>query len=304
MNPKDLISRIIAAKSFTEIFADLSTWKDTYKHYMLLLHPDICHEPGAGDASARLSNWKTEIEKGKVFTDDAGPVVYSLNVVTFKGDPALLQVSCNNFKTLAGLNDSASAHFRNYLPASMEMQPDGTLKCELHDRAVPLAAVVEYFNGAVPQEHVNWITNRMLEFAAWLAQVGYTHCGLNPESVFIVPETHGMICTSFYHFTQTGKRVTGISGKYLGFYPAYLLDPLTPKTAKVATPLIDTELATRTAVYLLGDKSGLGSKLRKTHNNELLDFYSSIREDASDAFFTHRDLVKKLFPVKFYTLNI
>ena len=81
METKQLIIKVNQAVSYTEVFPDLNTWKDTFKEYIMQLHPDKCSEPGAADATSKLSVWKTEIEKGKRFKDDAGEVSYSINTV-------------------------------------------------------------------------------------------------------------------------------------------------------------------------------------------------------------------------------
>jgi hypothetical protein len=258
--------------------------------------------PGAAEATSKLSTWKTEIEKGKRFKDDAGEVSYSINTVTFTGDKDLLKMSHDNFKRLAALKDSTSENFRKYLPMSMELLPDGSLKAVLWERAVPLLDLAAKFNGEVPQKHVNWVMNRMLEFSAWLDKIGYVHCGLNPDSVFIIPENHGMICTSFYHMTPKDKRISTVSGKYAGFYPQFLFDP--SLRIKTAVSEIDVELCTRTGIYLLGDKSGLGTKLRKTHNNEVLDFYSTVHDSAINAMLDHREMIARLFKKEFHKLTV
>ncbi len=82
------------------------------------------------------------------------------------------------------------------------------------------------------------------------------HCGLNPESIFIVPETHGIQICSFYHLTKIGNRIGTISGKYSNWYPQDVF-----KT-KIATPIIDLGCSMKIASYLLGDTSGIGIKHR------------------------------------------
>lgn len=269
---------------------------------MMLLHPDRCSEPGAADATSKLSTWKTEIEKGKKFKDDAGEVSYGINTVTFTGDKDLLKKSYDNYKELIKLGDATSVIFKKYLPMSMELLPDGSLKAVLWERAIPVNEIITKFNGEVPQKHVNWVMNRMLEFIAWLDKVGYVHCGINPDSIFMIPANHGMICTSFYHLKRKDERVTTISGKYANFYPEYLFD--SNLSFKPATSEIDVELCTRTAVCMLGDKSGLGTKLRKTHNTELLDFYSRPNDSSVNAMLDHKELMGKLFKKEFHELVI
>lgn len=301
MNASDIISKLKQSHVPADFFPDLSNWKDYYIDCIKLLHPDRCTLPGVNEANAKLGEFKNILEKGMNFNDDAGKVNYKLRTVTFSGELSLLKLSLANFEKLKSLTDSASMYFKNlYLPDKMELTSDNELKVTLRANAVPLSRVHDFFNGQVPQKHVNWILNRVAEFAAWMEQIGYVHGGINPDSIFIIPEDHGMICTSFYHMKQSGTNMTSISAKYANFYPSYL----TNGTSKEAMSQIDTENATRTAVYLLGDRTGLGSKLRSTHNNELLDFYSSVHEDAAEMMNSHKALVNKHFKKEFHILTL
>jgi hypothetical protein len=138
----------------------------------------------------------------------------------------------------------------------------------------------------------------MLEFSAWLHQSGFSHNGINPESIFIVPETHGIICVSFYHLTKLHSGLSTISAKYRTFYPANVFDN------KIAASNIDIELSKRTAIYVLGDKSGNGIMLKKTHNEDFMDFVIKQHYHSYPAFKEYRDLLSKNFPKKFYLLNL
>ena len=103
---------------------------------------------------------------------------------------------------------------------------------------------------------------------------------------------------SFYHMTELNKRMTTASGKWLYMYPDHV------KTDKIAKADIDIELCKRTAVWLLGDKSGIGTSLRKTHSLPFLDFISKRHTDPIEAFFDYREMLSKNFEKKFIPLNI
>jgi len=286
MNNTEIINKILFSKTAAELFEDLSDWKKTYRLYSKI-HPDICKEPKAQEAFVKLNEFKTELEKGKTHNDDAGTVTYSLYTIEIIGDADLLKSSFENYNKLMALTDESSKHFKKYIPTSGRMISDNELEWTIDYRAMPLSSI-----GDQPHLHVNWITSRMLEFASWLSQVGYCHAGINPDSIYIIPENHGMMCISFYHMVAMGTKLRSASGKYSNLYPHKIFDH------KKATSNIDIELAKRTAIYLLGDKSATGNKLRKTHNEEIIDFLQKTDYDGLETYKEYRSILKKHFDTK------
>jgi hypothetical protein len=290
MLPQELIEKINQASHLGEVL-ELADWKKQYGELARLLHPDLCSLPGAADAFARLNALKESWEKGYRFNDDAGAVRVQNRSITFVGDPQLLLQSYRNYGYLKSLNHPAAQHFRRYLPESMKLD-DAVLTVELRHRAVPLSGL------HLQQGHANWILSRLLEFSAWLAQEGWTHLGINPESVLVVPETHGIILSSFYHLTPREGRVKTISAQYKHWYPNALF------VDKKAEPLVDLELCKRTVATLLGDPSGLGITLQKSHHRPFVDFLLSVHHDAFDCYEQYRKLLDQHFPKKFLSLNL
>lgn len=287
MTEKEAISKLISAKLYIEVFSDLDNWKTLYKEYAKLLHPDKCKDPAAGEAIRKLNEFKDELDKGKKHKDDAGIITYTLKECELVGNVDLINKSYRNYNTLMSLTDKASMHFKKYLPSNMTKTTSNELKFTLPNRAVPLSSL-----GVLEQKHANWILSRMFEFISWINQIGYSHNGINPDSIYIVPENHGMICVSFYHMTKLDAKLDTVSGRYANFYPASIF------SEKQAISLIDIELAKRTAVYLLGDKSGSGVVLRRTHNNEIIDFLQRQHTKTFDTFKEYRKLLEKHYDVK------
>jgi serine/threonine protein kinase len=172
------------------------------------------------------------------------------------------------------------------------VQGNDTYELVFAKRAIPLGGLT------LPQEHVNWVLSRLLEYTAYLAQVDFVHCGLMPENVFIVPENHGIIIISFYHLTRIGSTVKTISAKYKDWYPPELLQ------TKLATSGVDLEMVKKIAIYLLGDQSGAGVKLRKTHNADFINFLIKRHDDPYNTYKEYRELLKNNFESKFHVLNI
>lgn len=290
-NTVQLLQNILAAVKLEDI-VDIHDLKKSFSKIAQQVHPDICSHPDASAAMAKLNALKELYEQGSTLVDDAGKIVTNGYMVTFCGDqePTLLATSLENYRRLQKLTSPASTHLKRFLPKSMVMQ-NNTLVSSFVQRAIPLT------NMLLEQDHVNWILSRMLEFSALLHQEGFVHSGLNPESVFVVPETHGIIVTSFYHMKPRDTRLMSISGRYQHWYPASVWD------TKAAIETIDLELAKKTAIYLLGDHSGSGIKYKKTHHADFMDFVIAQDHDSRDAYTRYRALITKNFPKKFCPFN-
>ncbi len=289
MTTQILIEKITQAKKIAEVL-DPKDLKGSYRTAVKLLHPDVCALPQAATALIRLNELKAIFEHGKLYKDDAGEMRAKEKSVSFTGLPSLLKMSHANYRKLKNLNSEAASQFHRYLPKSLEL--GGDLIANFSHRAVPLSGLT------LPQKHVNWILSRMLEVCSWMAQEGYVHCGINPESVFVVPETHGVILGSFYHMSLEDGRLRTISAKYKNWYAPEIFKE------KRAITTIDIELCKRTAAYLLGDKSGVGVKLRKTHNRDFIDFLLNSHTDTFECYRDYRNLLKRNFDNKFHPLSL
>lgn len=282
-----LIDSILQAQSLLALFKT-TDYKSVYREAVKLLHPDLCYLPAAADALIRLNELRLQYEKGRVITDDAGSIWSKDETVIFRGDSHLLEKSYRNLLQLKHLRGEAASHFQHYLPTHVRLS--NTIEAQFSHRALPLYGL------QLPQEHVNWILSRLLEVVAWLAEEGFVHGGINPKSVFIVPETHGIILTSFYHMTREGERLRTVSAAYKNWYPASIF------TDKRATSLIDIECCKRTAAYLLGDPSGLGIRLQKTHLPPFIDFLLDHHTHPYDCYREYRKLLGQHFESRFIPL--
>lgn len=293
MTPQQIIEIVNNAKSYVEVFPDLFNYKTTFVEYIKQIHTDVCKLEGADKASSKLIEFKDLIENGKEHKDDAGIVTYFPDHCLIKGDKKLLKVSLDNYKKLVSFKSTNDLPFRKYLPKQIEFEGDN-LKISFDKRAIPLS-----FVGKLPQEHVNWILSRLLEICGWFDKIGYSHAGLNLDSVYIVPENHGIMIVSFYHLTKIEQNLKTISGRYKSFYPYIIF------AQKKATSFIDIELSKRIATFLLGDPSGNGTMLLKTFNKDFINFL--LTYDTRDSFCilkTYRELLNKNFEKKFYSLII
>jgi len=295
MTDLELIEKITKSTKPSDVFSD--DWKKEYLRFSKLVHPDTCTHPKASDAMAIINHYKDVIEDGIGYIDEAGAfrvfekrIEYEINSTNKK----LITKSFENYKKLKSLHDESSKHFHFYLPEEMLLEKN-KLIIKLKDRAIPLTGQ------KLPQVHINWIFSRMFEFVLWLKQVGYSHLGLNPTTVFVVPETHGIIIISFYHMTGLNKKASTISAKYKMWYPTNLF------INKRATPDIDLELSKKIALYLLGDRSAAGTKLKMDKiniNQNVLEFFLTKHANNFEEFDKYRKILEKNFEKKFYLLSL
>lgn len=295
MTDYEAIVKVLDSKKPSDVFSD-NDWKKDYLRLTQLIHPDVCKHPKASDAMAMLSNYKDLVEKGREFIDESGTFrVFEKKIVYVVNDTnrATITKSYNNYKKIKSSSDLAIKYVQKYIPQDMILEKD-KLTIVFMDRSIPLT------NQKLEQVHVNWIFSRLFEFSMYMAEIGYSHMGINPTTVFVVPETHGIIVTSFYHLTQLNKKAETVSAKYKMWYPTTLF------SKKIATPDIDLELSKKIAIYLLGDRSAAGTKLKidKSVNQDILSFLLTKHQNKVDEYRQYRTVLDKNFEKKFYALNL
>lgn len=289
MTPDILIKKIFKSQRIGEVFGT-KDWKRAYRAAVFQLHPDRNDHPRCSAALIRLNELRAAHERGKRLIDDAGELKTFDWGVRFEGGRSLLETSLDNYNKLAVLRNRSAQHFQQYLPQKMYL--DKQLTVEWNALAAPLSG------RQLPLHHVNWLLSRLLEFCAWLSQEGYVHGGLHPESVWLVPKTHGIIVGSFYHLKRKGTRLSTISANYQHWYPTKVFDN------KLAITQTDLEMSKRLAAYLLGDRSGSGVALRKTQPPKIVDFLLATHTDAYQCYDEFRHLLKSEFDNKFHKLNV
>lgn len=295
MTEKEAIEKILNANKPSDLFIG-NEWKKEFFKLSQLVHPDVCTDKRANDAMAKLSGFKDLMEKGYELVDESGMFsVFDNKIIYLVNDKnrSLLTKSYNNYMKLMSLKTKSSDNFKLYLPKSMTLTDD-ELIINFSYRAVPLT------NKKLEQVHVNWIFSRLFEVSLRFRDNNYSHVGLNPTNVFVVPENHGIIITSFYHMTLLNNKVDTISAKYRTWYPSNLF------LKKIATPEIDLELSKKIGIYLLGDRSTAGTslKLNKDVNQDILTFLIASHDNTLENYTKYRDLLKKNFKSEFINLNI
>lgn len=232
--------------------------------------------------------------------DDAGQLTHEGTNIKLVGKPDLIKKSYQNYQKLMALNTENDKHFQKYIPQHITMVSEQELLITLYESAYSLTYVLSHFNNKIDQPHVNWILSRILEFATWINTTGYVHCGINLDSLYIVPRNHALVCVSFYHMTKIDQPITTISGRYINMYPSYNI------VKKIATPMIDVSCAKKTALFLLGDTSMLGKVFDKDphYNTLFIDFLKYEYDDVLSSYKAYRNLLDSNYTKKFHEMII
>lgn len=286
-NIEELIDRINKAKYPSDLFT-INNIDDEYKEIAKVIHPDLCKHPNAPTAAARLTELVQE-HQNKEGVDEAGKykLVKGLKILRpeFEKYKNFLIRSARNKTLLTGKMKADEYTIPKY------GVKDGEFISEFNTR------VTSFAGRTLPEEHVRWMLSRMLEFSAYCLDAGFIHAGINPDSALFKPDVHGLQISSFYHLTAVGINLQTIPGKYAHWYPPYL------KKEKIARPNLDSILAKKTAMYLLGDPSGSGTKLKRTVDKHLADFLLMDHNDSIDAFVYYKENTLKQYKTEFHILN-
>lgn len=286
----------------TTWYPDICKSQADYKILAKNLHPDVNKDKDAILAFTHLNNLKTDFEKGYVFRDESGEFRSNYLVHRWGGNIDLLKKSKLNYDKIiylakTNLNMQSFDHFMQYIPSKLDFEGE-ELVYSSRDKCIPLSKVIGLLPEAEKNKHVNWIFSRLIEFVTMLESLEVIHAGLNPDSIFIIPETHGIKVTSFYHVCT--DRVKTINGKYKNYYPPYMFD------TKEAGSYIDINLAKKTAICALGDISGSGVRLRSDTNinQNVLNFLMLFQRDAFNSMRIWREILDKNFIKEFVQLTI
>lgn len=156
---------------------------------------------------------------------------------------------------------------------------------------------------AFKQPHVIWITNRLLELAAYLESINIVHCNISLSSVYIIPETHGISLCDWQYSRSQGHKLLALNGELKNVYPKEIFKH------KQAINQIDINLIKHLGIQLLGDPSGFGNLLKqnKDINQNILKWFQTIETNKSilDIYTNFRQLCEKeIGKPKFYKLEL
>lgn len=283
MDVTELINKIISSSSIKELVS-VENYDTECKKILMQIHPDKCSIPKANDAFIKFMELKKLFDEGFKYEDDAGTVTIKENIVSFSGNEDLIAKSVSNYTKIYR---SANDNFKKYLPNKFSGK-----EMNLGENFLSLKDVV------LPEEHARWIFSRLIEFSAYISQLGYVHGGLTIDSFLVNPKTHAIKVISFYHMKPINGKLETISAKYRLMYPASVFKE------KKAEQKIDIELCKRTVCFLLGDSSGIGVKLKKTVSAPFIEFILKTNTNSIDTFLEYKKLLKDNYESKFYELKL
>ena len=269
-----LIDTILSAKSSYELFPD----EDSTKSYRRLakVHPDICKEPKAEEAFLRLQTLYDIHKNGSTFVSDLGTVTYyEYGKIVIKGKKFILETNLLWWNKLRKIE-----HLIEYLPKEAYLEDDETL--------------IMKYNGylrnpselKIPMVHINWMISRMLEFVGFCFINGIYHNSMNPKAILINPVTHSVIIINYLHCTLVPNPPTTAYKEYASWYKD-----------KDSVDALNFNLIAKTAISLMGDKTGIGNKLllEKEVNKVVLKFLQERR--TSPIPYTYLEYKKMLLTV-------
>lgn len=286
------IRKILESTKPSEIF-NLINWKEDFRKWSLHLHPDHNKDPLAHEALQKLLEYKKILEEGITFSDEiCDKITFKDGIVTFFGPEDKLKLSYENYLKIMNCCPGIPT-FERYLPSKMELN-GGELKVYLQHQSHLIHDLT------LEEKHVRWFLNRMLEFTSILNIHGqWTHCGINPNSVMICPEEHGIQIISFYHSIPVYSLMKSAIGihPYKSWYPAEIW------ITKESIPEIDLLMVKRTALTVLGDKSGFGYSMRGNISDDFHEYLLQHDEDIHKGYTDYQKLLDKS-PREFHHLKI
>lgn len=321
MTPEEATEKVLRARHPRDVF-NRAALREDFLAYAKLLHPDVGGQEATFQKLAALRDtglrllksnaWDCESFTKSSFTDDAGPVYRRGQVLYYVG-PANAQSRVRSFShAVETSKKEADQHFLKYLPKigpSTSIEVEGSLR-EAMPVTYPVGSVrvgstlfQQAFPNGLEPHHVAWILSRMFEFSWWICSLERAHIGFTPYTVFVVPETHGLVVGPMYHLTPFNQRSPTGTAAFKHWYPGRLL-----KGDPTSGPDIDVCMAKRLACYLQGDPTGNGTSLlkRKELPKAWVEYLvrPAIRSP-KQALDEHKKVLKAVFgPPKFHKLEL
>lgn len=265
---------------------------DFYKEHIVIYHPDRNTSDSAKEIASKLGEAKNWLETGFSFQDELSTITYNHEMVDIQSIEKTISKNLLWYERIREKATGNFAIFSEYLPEKIIESSKDRIRYKFRKRSIPLNSLPN-----LPQEHVNWIVGRLLEFCSFLAVNDFVHAGLNIDSIFVTPETHGVQIVTFNHTSYYNKKLTTLPGKYVHWYPSDIL------TDKMATLEIDSTLSKRVGLYLLGDKGAVGNSLLKNNDSEIIRFLQTLTHEPIRCMQEYRQLIDSKFKKQFINFN-
>ncbi len=143
--------------------------------------------------------------------------------------------------------------------------------------------------GAIDDEHVCWIIQRLLRVLGYLHYHGVVHCDIKPDNVLLQLKEHNVVLVDFGLVADRPTRATAPKGGTEHYLPPEFLQGAAPR------PESDLYSVGKVAVELCGGNIGTGSMPGNVHPKLKAFFQPFIRQDPkarpSDAMKLHDELI-------------
>ena len=273
MDTQKLITKLLDEKTkYGDIFKnDGHKLPIDYKNMCKLIHPDVCADPRATDAFARLqilyneasecvgtSVWEgTNYIEIKTTAGKTLQIKYQYHCVFEIGEYYV----CNR-NIIYIFDFSKKKYYNNYIKsiknikfADKEMEKmfkplfptivsEYNTKDEKHvivlsktTDVFPLRCVIEnFYNGQIPATHLAWMISRMMNIGCYLKFNGQVHNGINIDNMFVSLEYHTILLFGgWWYATNAGEPMIGTTREI------YSIMPPKVKADKVSNSITDIE---------------------------------------------------------------
>ena len=201
----DILERVLSAECASEIFDKSKNLKSQYRDILRRIHPDVCSDARAKDATEKLISLyehgtKGEWEYGATIVKNCingkryrvnAIKKYDIGVGTeyLMKKSVLMKIEKERYMS-RGINEMSSISGFGSLPIiKFEYWGNGVIKID-KGKEIPLREVWNNFHGKIPPKVCAWIVTRLLSYVCGLQIKGLVHCGINIDSVFVDVESH------------------------------------------------------------------------------------------------------------------
>lgn len=256
-------------------YADIFPIKDKdnvnklYKEYCKAFHPDVCQHVNATDAFTNLQalykeavdalEGNTWIGSNSVFfqtTTKGLSINYLYHHVFELGEYYVTndfvvyvfekskKLYYNNYikrvKNIKYADDKMKSYYERFMPSIYKEYDTDTKHIIVINKprdVYPLRCLIEnYFDNAVPSEHLAWITTRLVNLCCFFNYNKIVMNGINVDNLFVSPQHHS-ICMygGWWYAVPEGEKMVGTTGD--------IFNVMTPKTKanKIAEAVTDVE---------------------------------------------------------------
>lgn len=269
MKTVDINTILNPATKFGDLFprASKEELKKIYLLYSKIYHPDVCDDPRAADAFAKITEFyntalsmlesdtweKTNYIEFHLTTGKTIQITYLYHRIFELGEYYVCRKNIiyvfdfskkeyyNNIKkTVRYANEDMEKAFKPLLPhvikeANTENQH--IVVMDKPENVYPLRCLFEnYFNLNVPDKHLAWIVSRLMNICCFLKYNELVSNGLDLDNLFVCPDEHSIhLYGGWWYTVREGNNLIGTTRDIFNIMPPKV------KADKRASSITDIE---------------------------------------------------------------